>query len=1028
MTRAALSGFLSLLALFLPACAGCEEQEPPFSDVTPQLSTSVDRIDLGAVYVGAVRITEFNLESTGTAAVIVSDIVVEGAGLTLRSTAPGRLTPGSTATVVVSFAPGAEGVVDGRVTISHDAPTGAQTVVAIVGEGRFPPDCDDGNPCTDRFFDIEQEECVTIFLTTDCDDDNACTTGDRCVQGECFGQALTCEDDGIACTLGVCDPQEGCIQIPRDSLCEDDNPCTNDICDVDSGCENPPKAEFSPCGDVVDCVSIDLCIQQACRTVPIPEGAPCDDLDVCTTGETCQAGFCEGTRIDLPPTLIGENRLLRLDQVQASIHTSHGQRRIGDDGYLVLLEDGAAARIAPLEAPLANGATAYGLSQVYRDLFAYDVVTLPEENRAVFGMGNGAVTMMDFSDVNAPVEQTRVASSVGANGISGMAPDLIARCSGDDASAIELISVTPTGLLEPTVVALDAPRCDFAASVFVTANFVVLVRPQAVIAYPRTATLDVGAVRVFPLPELLGLLNISAFADAATDYILVRGETPATSTPRLIAIDLTEDDANVVEGSQVLSPGTFSTVVLLEDSVLGFGGGQMQRLPRDLSAEPVVIGSPSLLGFTLHSGDRLVTIGDREGAIVVPSVGAVETHPILGLTPTTQLAATPSALWLHGPQSLVRMDRDEVSSGQHPTTIATPGFSTESITLLDLPSGPAGAVAVIEDADSNGHRVGHCGSGDCSNFGLDSIDADSVFVHRLSVDEQARTTLSEVGRLDVETFLIDREILASSEQEIEIVSIDVKGCAVGMVAAVEFGDLFRVAVVIGDRCSLGGGIVLLQALQLPGTFHLARGDTAPRVRIHTGTVLSVALDLEVHFIDFADPVLPTNFGTVQLPTPLDSNEDEDVYAQWASIDVGFQPGHFAIALTGNHAFGAMETQDQLLVGTIAGDFVITGNASLSLTDDDDAFAEEENRRYRPRRRVLALMPPRVYVGTTVLDEERRVHDAVAIYALDAPNLELDQEVVLATEPTDAIIEDGNIYVGRVDGASMVSPPCGPSLP
>lgn len=1034
MNRTPLLFGLVWIPLLVSACAGCDEQEPPFSDVTPALSTSTNRLNIGTVYVGAVHIAEFEIESTGTAAVNVRDIVVAGAGLTLRSTAPGRMTPGSSATVVVSFAPGAEGPLDGSVTLFHDAPTGAETVVSITGTGVFPPECDDDNPCTDNLFDLDQEECITIFLNTACDDQNACTDNDRCIQGECFGQAIACEDDDLACTQGACVAEEGCIQIPRHDLCDDGDPCTNELCDVESGCANPPKAEFTPCGNLVDCVSIDLCIQQTCRTVPIPEGTPCDDVDVCTTGETCQAGFCEGTRVELPPTLIGENRLLAGRQVLVPTSRFGGQRRLSDDSYLLVLSGGLTARIERSTAQFGNlESITYGLAQLHPNGFASDVVTIPEEDRAVFDLGDGAVAVVDYSDPDAPTELGRLDAGEG-DGITGLSSDLLARCVRDDPSAIELVDLSADTLLNRETIALDAPRCDEAAEVLVTANHVVLVRPQQVVAYPRNDGIDVSAVRVFPLPQLLGLLNVFGVADAAAEYIFIRGETPASSTPRALALDLTQDDDSVVVGTQMFEPGTFAHVLLSENFVVGLTVGPtpyVHNIPRDFSESPSdVLGTPRMRGPPIQSGDALLSFGPGSGTLVEVTSDGSDVHPmfIMGSDVNSRITSTPEAMWVYGPQSLLRLEREEIESGAHPSMVIGPGFSTEAVTLIDLPSGPAGGVAIVEELHGNGHGVGHCGIGDCQRFGFEEVGADQLNLQRLTVDDIGSTSVAELGTLDVETFLTERGIFDNSEEEVYISAVDVKGCAVAFLAGVDGGDLFPAALVIGDRCSLAGGVVLLQALELPGSFHFASGDMSPRVQIQSASVITVTADLDVFFVDYSDPIVPEVFVSVQLPSPLDTVDLDETFSQWAWIDVAYQPGQFAVTLSGNHAFEQMQSLDRLLVGTIVGDIATFQSTSLSLTRDDGSFAQEENEQYRPRRRVLAFEPPRVYVSATALDDDDAVVDTVRIFSTEGGSVELDQEVVVATEATAALIEDGNVYVGRVDGASMISPPCGPSTP
>ena len=72
-------------------------------------------------------------------------------------------------------------------------------------------DCDDGNACTDDFFN--SNTCSCEHFPVDCDDGNACT------------------DD-------ICDPTSGCQHILID--CDDGDPSTLDGCDPSTGCYNIP--------------------------------------------------------------------------------------------------------------------------------------------------------------------------------------------------------------------------------------------------------------------------------------------------------------------------------------------------------------------------------------------------------------------------------------------------------------------------------------------------------------------------------------------------------------------------------------------------------------------------------------------------------------------------------------------------------------------------------------------------------------------------------------------------------------------
>ncbi len=125
-------------------------------------------------------------------------------------------------------------------------------------------ECDDGDPCT---LDVcNAGACGTNGSDNEggpCDDGDACTDGETCQQGVCLGgTAISCdngvfcdgvetcdpdfgecqagtapEDDGVACTVDVCDEGLGeVINSPDDTACDDGDPCTIDTCDAVEDC------------------------------------------------------------------------------------------------------------------------------------------------------------------------------------------------------------------------------------------------------------------------------------------------------------------------------------------------------------------------------------------------------------------------------------------------------------------------------------------------------------------------------------------------------------------------------------------------------------------------------------------------------------------------------------------------------------------------------------------------------------------------------------------------------------------------
>ena len=128
-------------------------------------------------------------------------------------------------------------------------------------------------------------ECVDgQIITTSgnpCDDGNACTTDDVCNQGVCVGTAFVC-DDGNSCTDDACDPSGVCIFTPNNNACEDGDACTTgDVC-VNGACVG--GIDIS-CDDNIPC-TIDVCDPvQGCMN--IPDNTSCDDGDISNGIEYC---------------------------------------------------------------------------------------------------------------------------------------------------------------------------------------------------------------------------------------------------------------------------------------------------------------------------------------------------------------------------------------------------------------------------------------------------------------------------------------------------------------------------------------------------------------------------------------------------------------------------------------------------------------------------------------------------------------------------------------------------------------------
>ncbi len=127
--------------------------------------------------------------------------------------------------------------------------------------------CDGAGLCTHNV----QEFCVIGGITYEAlavNPDNSCELCDGTVAPFAWtlrSEGESCEDEGNACTLDVCDGFGACQhQLAPVSACEDKNACTDDWCDAMLGCVHGANAD------------------------------PCDDGNLCTDGDACADGTCQG--------------------------------------------------------------------------------------------------------------------------------------------------------------------------------------------------------------------------------------------------------------------------------------------------------------------------------------------------------------------------------------------------------------------------------------------------------------------------------------------------------------------------------------------------------------------------------------------------------------------------------------------------------------------------------------------------------------------------------------------------------------
>ena len=192
-------------------------------------------------------------------------------------------------TLACSFVPVEDGTAcdDGNSCTANDECSAGECVGAQVS-------CDDGNPCTADGCDTVNGECLHTPVPAACDDYDLCTSGDKCSEGVCTGEAVNCDDDN-PCTSGSCSADKGCLQQPVDGVpCDDGDLCTGGDQCQEGECE-PGVAKVCDDGNV--CTS-DACAPDTGECVSQPANQlACDDNNACTLGDSCHEGVCSGSEL-----------------------------------------------------------------------------------------------------------------------------------------------------------------------------------------------------------------------------------------------------------------------------------------------------------------------------------------------------------------------------------------------------------------------------------------------------------------------------------------------------------------------------------------------------------------------------------------------------------------------------------------------------------------------------------------------------------------------------------------------------------
>ena len=145
----------------------------------------------------------------------------------------------------------------------------------------------------------EQSTCEGKEDGVPCEDGNVCTTEDVCTQGICAGGVNLICDEGGACSVGSCDPAQGCVYDPLadgdacEASCFGAASCQSGECVVDPDTAVICPSPDSPCVDQLSC---DPASGECSVEIYRPEGDPCNSDDDLCTEETCDgAGACVDT-------------------------------------------------------------------------------------------------------------------------------------------------------------------------------------------------------------------------------------------------------------------------------------------------------------------------------------------------------------------------------------------------------------------------------------------------------------------------------------------------------------------------------------------------------------------------------------------------------------------------------------------------------------------------------------------------------------------------------------------------------------
>jgi hypothetical protein len=192
------------------------------------------------------------------------------------------LAAGEEQTLTIAFAP----LASGRFPATLSA-TSADASATLALTGDTP--CVAADACHRSTRDASSGACVESALADGTACSNACLQNATCMAGQCVGAPTNC-DDGNACTLDLCNADQGCLHVDATPSCPSD-PCHTATCDPSSGCGLAPIADGTLCGDG-EC-AVHACIAGQCVARASPDGIPCGQVSACQPEGVCHSGTCD---------------------------------------------------------------------------------------------------------------------------------------------------------------------------------------------------------------------------------------------------------------------------------------------------------------------------------------------------------------------------------------------------------------------------------------------------------------------------------------------------------------------------------------------------------------------------------------------------------------------------------------------------------------------------------------------------------------------------------------------------------------